>query len=70
MFREGAFIEESFDINMFHQTMDWIVSTIDAIILETEWKVCPSAFFCRFVCSVFDHCPARDAVLYSPKKGT
>lgn len=69
MFREGTFIEEDFSMDAFNETMTWIVDTIDAIILESEWKVCPSSFFCRFVCSVFDHCPARDAILYPPKKG-
>lgn len=70
MFREGTFIEEIFDPAMYQHTMNWIVETIDSIILESEWKVSPSSFFCRFVCSVFDHCPARDAILYSPKKGS
>lgn len=70
MFREGSFIEEDFDAAMFASTMEWIVDTIDAIILESEWQVCPSSFFCRFVCSVFDSCPARDTILYPPKKGT
>lgn len=70
MFREGTFIEEDFDPVMFQQTMDWIVETIDAIILESSWQTCPSSFFCRFVCSVFDHCPERDNILNPPKKGT
>lgn len=67
MFKEGIFIDEDFNEDEFHKTMDWIVETIESILLETDWMVSPSPYFCRFVCSVFDSCPAKDAVL-SPKK--
>lgn len=68
MFKEGTFIDETFDLDMFNDTMKWIVDTIEDIILETEWKVCPSSYFCRFVCSAFLECPAREAVLNPPPK--
>lgn len=69
MFREPTLIEEDFSMDSYNQTMDWIVDTIDSIILESNWRVSPSSFYCRFVCSVFDSCPARDAVLHPQKKG-
>ncbi len=64
MFREQAFIEEPFDMAMYEQTRKWIVDTIHAIEQCSDWTVSSSSFFCRFVCSVFDSCPARDAILY------
>lgn len=68
MFKEGNFIEEDFDIEVYNETMRWIVDTIETIIFETDWMVSPSSYFCRYVCSVFDSCPAKDAVLNPPPK--
>ena len=68
MFKEGNFIEEDFDIDAYNETMRWIVDTIETIIFETDWMVSPSSYFCRYVCSVFDSCPAKDAVLNPPPK--
>jgi len=53
---------------MFNETMKWVVETIENILFETDWKVSCSSYFCRFVCSVFDHCPAKEAVLNPPPK--
>lgn len=70
MFKEGYFIDEHFDIDAYNETMEWIVDTIESILLETEWKVSESSYFCRFICGVLDHCPARNAILYdNVKKG-
>lgn len=68
MFKEGTFIDEEFDMDMFNDTMNWIVETIESILFETDWKVSTSSYFCRFVCPCLDACPARDAILYPPKK--
>lgn len=67
MFKEGTVIDEVFDQSVFEETMDWIVETIESILYESDWKVSTSPFFCRFVCSVFNGCPAGDAVLYGKK---
>lgn len=68
MFKEGTFIDEQFDLDEFNKTMQWIVETIESILFETDWMVSTSSYYCRFVCSVFDHCPAKDAVLNPPPK--
>ena len=67
MFKEGTFIDEPFDMDMFNDTMKWIVDTIESIMSETNWKVNTNSYFCRFVCSAFDACPAREAILYPPR---
>lgn len=70
MFKEGYFIDEPFDIEAHNETMDWIVDTIESILLESEWKVSKSSYFCKFICSVLDDCPAKNAILYdNSKKG-
>ena len=71
MFKEGYFIDEEFNIDAYNETMEWIVDTIESIFLESDWKVSGSSYFCRFICSVLDHCPAKNAILYDSfnKKG-
>lgn len=64
MFREQTFIEEAFNAEILEQMRKWIVDTIHEIEQCSDWIVSSSSFFCRFVCSVFDSCPARDAILY------
>ena len=63
LFRENEWVTETFDLEEYEQTMKWVVETIENILFETEWKVCPSSYFCRFVCGVADSCPALNAVL-------
>lgn len=68
LFRENDWVTEEFDQAMFDETMQWVVDTIEEILFETEWKVSTSSYFCRFVCGVFNDCPARDAVLNPPSR--
>ena len=68
VFRENEWVTEEFDQDAFDATMKWVVDTIEEILYETEWKVSSSSYFCRFVCGVLGSCPARDAILYPPKK--
>lgn len=68
MFKEGTFIDEQFDMDEYNATMQWIVDTIESILFESDWMVSTSSYYCRFVCSVFDCCPAKDAVLNPPSK--
>ena len=63
LFRENEWVTEAFDVEQYEATMRWVEQTIEAILFETEWKVCPSSYFCRFVCGVADACPALEAVL-------
>lgn len=68
MFKEGTWIHETFDPAEYQRTLEWIVDTIESILFEADWLVSPSSYFCRFVCSVFDSCPAKEAVLNPPPK--
>ena len=68
MFKEGTWIHEAFDHQMYEDTMKWIVDTIESILFEVDWAVSPNSYFCRFVCGVLDACPAKDAVLNPPPK--
>lgn len=68
MFKEGYFIDERFNMDTYNETMEWIVDTIESIFLESDWKVCKSSYFCRFICSVLDYCPAKNAILYENNK--
>lgn len=63
LFRENEWVTEEFDETVFHEVMQWVVETIEEILLEADWKVSCSSYFCRFVCGVFNDCPAREAVL-------
>ena len=66
MFKEGTFIDEVFDINMFNDTMEWVVEMIESILFEADWKISPSSYFCRFICPALMSCPAKEAVLNPP----
>lgn len=68
LFRENDWVTEEFDQAVYDETMQWVVDTIEAILLEADWKVSCSSYFCRFVCSVLDACPAKEAVLHPPEK--
>lgn len=67
MIRTGQMIREPFDMAMYDKTCNWIVDTIHEIEQCRDWVVSSSSFFCRYVCSVFDSCPIRDAILYGNK---
>ena len=68
MFKEGYNIDEPFDPVRVDETKQWILDTIRQIREEKDWKISSSSYFCRWVCSCIDHCPARDAVIYGGKK--
>lgn len=68
LFRENKWVEEAFSEEMLKETKQWIVDTIESILLEADWCPKVSSFFCRFVCSCFDACPKRDEVLNHPSK--
>lgn len=72
MFKEKYFIDEPFNLDSYNETMEWIVDTIESIFLESDWKISSSPYFCRWICSVLDHCPAKNAILYDnyKKKGS
>ncbi len=68
MFKDNYWIEEDFNEQEYDDTIQWVVGTIEAILHEPDWLVCPSSFYCRFICSVFSGCPAQNAILNPPPK--
>lgn len=68
LFRENDWVTEEFDGKTFNEVMVWVIDTIKEIIRETEWKISPSSYFCRFICGVNRECPAKDTILYDSRK--
>ncbi len=62
-------IEVPFIMEEYEETMRWIVEVIEDIIMETDWLVSPSPYFCQFICGVKKNCPAYDAASTFKKKG-
>lgn len=69
MIKTGEMIEIPFIKSEYDETMEWIVQTIESAILEFEWNVSSSPFFCQFICGVRKHCPAADSVTYKKNRG-
>ncbi len=65
MFRYGVFIDEPFSMERYNETMDWIERTIEGIRAEKDWQVSSSGYFCKFICSVRDHCPIGNEIIHS-----
>jgi hypothetical protein len=63
LFREDKMVTEHFSEDGLQETKDWIVSTIKKIEASSEYVVSPSGYFCKFICSVSDHCDALDAII-------
>jgi len=70
MFRDGVFIDEPFSKQAYDETMRWIADTIDLILLEDEWLVSSSPYFCQFVCGVRHSCPVGEEIIFgATRKG-
>ena len=63
LFREDQMVTEPFSMDALEETRQWIISTIDHIKASSEYVVSPSGFFCKYICSVSDHCDAVDAII-------
>lgn len=60
MLKTGDLIAEEFNEAQMEKTIDWAVSTIDTICLDTEYLYKQDDFHCRFLCDVrmqCEHCP-------------
>ena len=68
MFRYGKFVDESFSMDRYIETMDWIERTIDGIRSDKEWLVSSSGYFCKFICSTRDHCPVGQEIIHSHER--
>ena len=49
-------IIEVFNAEKYNETLLWAEDTIDIIMMEEEWKANPNAYYCRYICPVFQHC--------------
>ena len=56
------------DMERYEETLDWIERTIQAIKAEREWRVSSSGYFCRFICSVRDHCPIANEIIHARER--
>ena len=68
MFRYNSFIDEPFSMERYEETLDWIGRTIQTIKAEREWRVSSSGYFCRFICSVRDHCPIANEIIHARER--
>lgn len=68
MFRYGKFVDESFSMARYNETMDWIERTIDGIRADKDWLVSSSGYFCKFICSTRDHCPIGQEIIHSKER--
>ena len=63
LFREDKLVEEQFSEEALEKTRSWIIDTIERIKNASEYVVSPSGYFCKYICSVSDHCDAVDAII-------
>lgn len=68
MFRYGEFIDEPFDLARYEEALDWVCATIARIRAEQDWLVSSSGYFCKFICSVREHCPIGNEIIHNPRK--
>jgi len=45
-----------------------IADTIDLILLEDDWLVSSSLYFCQYVCGVRHHCPVGEDIIFGTKR--
>ena len=68
MFRDDVFLDEPFSAQAYDDTMQWIADTIDLILLEDDWLVSSSPYFCQYVCGVRHHCPVGEDIIFGTKR--
>lgn len=56
MIKTGELITETFSPEQMEATKNWVVSTIDAICMETEFPPIQDDFHCRNICDVRSQC--------------
>lgn len=57
LFRERAVLDTPFDIQQYTHALQWASDLIVSIHDAAEYPSCTSDYFCRFLCSVSEHCP-------------
>lgn len=65
MFRYGKWIDEPFNAEAYTEMQDWTEQTIQCIRAEKDWQISSSGYFCKFICSVRDHCPIGNEIIHA-----
>ena len=68
MFRYNDFVNEPFNMTAYEETLRWVEETIRRIKSEQDWLVSESGYFCRWICSVNNHCPVGGTIMNSGRK--
>ena len=68
MFRYGLNIDELFDMAAYEDALRWVDATIRRIRAEKGWLVSKSGYFCRWICSVRQHCPIGETIMNSGRR--
>ena len=68
MFRYGKWVDEPFSMEAYEEMLDWTEETIRNIRAERDWAVSSSGYFCKFICSVRDHCPIGNEIIHSKER--
>lgn len=55
-FKTNTFIEEPFKEEVYYETIDWFLKSIEEIENETDFNPCPDFFGCSYICGVKDEC--------------
>lgn len=56
MIKPRTWIIEPFSIEKHNETLQWVEEMIDMISIETEYLEQPNYYFCRYICSMLQHC--------------
>jgi RecB family exonuclease len=65
MFRYGENVDEPFSMDAYEEMLDWTEQTVRRIRNTLNWQVHESGYFCRYICSVRDHCPVGQTIMNS-----
>lgn len=52
----------------YEDTLRWVDAAIRRIRAEKGWLVSKSGYFCRWICSVRQHCPIGETIMNSGRR--
>ena len=62
LFKSQVMIEIPFNMVAYKETIKWVLDTIEAIKIETEFKPNVDVFFCANLCNIRETCIHRTGV--------
>ena len=68
-FRTGVFIEEPFDMDAYHASIQWVKKEIDVIKRTTDFYPNMDFFSCNYICGLRDECVYDEMLRESFKSG-